>query len=47
MMCCEYVPLGLYYKTLRIRSIWENDKFLNKLGSSGVDKHTNLNKQTH
>jgi hypothetical protein len=32
---------GLYYKTLPIRILRENDEFCSKLASSGLDKQTN------
>ncbi len=44
MKCCDFIPMGLYYKTLRVRNLWENDKFGSKLASFGLDKHTSLDK---
>jgi hypothetical protein len=38
---------GLYYKTLRIRNLQENDKVHSKLLYSGSDKHSSMGKQTH
>jgi hypothetical protein len=45
----ECLPLStrsLYYKTLRILKLRKKDKVRNKLASSGMDKHTSLDKQT-
>ncbi len=39
--------MGLYYKTLRIRNLWEMNRFRSKLVTFGLDKYTNLNKQAH
>ncbi len=36
----------LFYKTLLVCKLNDIDKFLNKLASSGSDKHTSLDKQT-
>ncbi len=38
---------GLYYKTLQIRNLRENDEFYSRLASSGLVKYSNLDKQTH
>jgi hypothetical protein len=38
---------GLYCKPLRIRHLWEIDRFRSKVTYSGLDKHTRLNKQTN
>ncbi len=38
---------GLYYKTLGIRNLRENDIFRSKLMQSSLDKHTRLDKQKH
>ncbi len=38
------MPEGLYFKTLRIRNLWETDIFRGKLVSSGMDKHANMDK---
>jgi hypothetical protein len=37
----------LYYKTLRIRNLRENDKFCSKLAYSGLDKNPSMDKQKH
>jgi len=38
---------GLCYKTLQVCNLQEMDRFCCKLVSSGLDKHTSLNKQTN
>ncbi len=38
---------GFLYKTLLIHNLWEIDKFHDMLTSSGLDKHTSLDKETH
>ncbi len=40
--CYNIGPRGLYYKTLRIRNLWEMDRFYSKLLSSSLDKHISL-----
>ncbi len=44
---CDTGTRSLDNKTLRIRNLQKNNKFYDKLASSGLEKHTSLDKETH
>ena len=44
---CGTGTRSLDNKTLRIRNLQKNNKFYGKLASSGLEKHTSLDKETH
>ncbi len=43
----QFLFRGLYYKKLRIRNLWEMDRFRSKLASDALDEHTSLSEQAH